>query len=360
MTYLVTSSDGTVLDARFDIDNNFIVFHSRGGSKGKSGKNTDYSKALLLLLERIEKAHLKVINAWLDSSTVQKIPLEQRQIIGHQDELLPPDAVLKLMATRMRKIGQVKGTNTLGGNSTKRIRLQVSQNLPQMALRSILGGILATSDSTSLNRLPVELLEQVRPEHVWDAVDKLLSGYAAHSFEQSTEFDLLTQEGLRLAPKAVFGVAAALALGFEVLPRHFTGGEGSPCFRRLRDSGFQIVKKGEPIPPLLTTISEFDQEWTEGKPKLVAHLSKERARGLSKAKKGQFKNFHKKLFCERCKLDPVVQYGTVDAEACIEVHHADVQVKDMSDQHRTTLESLQCLCANCHRLVHKLLKKNLV
>ena len=36
----------------------------------------------------------------------------------------------------------------------------------------------------------------------------------------------------------------------------------------------------------------------------------------------------------------------------IEVHHAEVSVAAMVEGHRTKLSDLQCLCANCHRLVH--------
>jgi hypothetical protein len=40
-------------------------------------------------------------------------------------------------------------------------------------------------------------------------------------------------------------------------------------------------------------------------------------------------------------------------EACIEIHHAKVQVSEMQSGHITSLEDLQCLCANCHRFIHR-------
>lgn len=206
-------------------------------------------------------------------------------------------------------------------------------------------------------RLPVEVLERVSPEHVWQAVQMLLEGYADHQFAASTDYDLIADNGARLPPKAVFGVAAKLALGFEVLPRHFTAGVTSASFRILTKAGYPIVPKGEAPRAAPPSLSEEDVEWTEGKTRLLAHLVKERARGLAPAKRSRFKREHGKLYCERCGLDPVDRYGTVHAEACIEVHHHDVQVQDMQADHRTTLESLQCLCANCHRLIHKLLRE---
>lgn len=147
-----------------------------------------------------------------------------------------------------------------------------------------------------------------------------------------------------------------MALGFEVLPKHFTAGEDSICFWTLRNSGFTIVKKEDAPPPRPPSLSHEDQEWTEGSPKLVTHLVRERATGLAQAKKSWFKREHGKLYCERCGLDPVAHFKTNYAEACIEIHHHEVHVSDMQEEHRTKLESVQCLCANCHRLVHKFLR----
>ncbi|ALE90966.1 hypothetical protein AOC04_03395 [Pseudomonas versuta] len=104
--------------------------------------------------------------------------------------------------------------------------------------------------------------------------------------------------------------------------------------------------------PALPTLHE-DRVWTEGQPRLVAHLRKERAPGLSIAKKAEFKKNHGRLYCERCKIDPVEAYGAENGEACIEVHHRTVQVAQMAAGHLTSLEDLQCLCANCHRVVHR-------
>lgn len=103
-------------------------------------------------------------------------------------------------------------------------------------------------------------------------------------------------------------------------------------------------------------MSKSDQKWAEERTKLVTHLVRERAKGLAQAKRSQFKRDHGKLSCECCKLDPVEVYDSVDGEARIEAHHDDVHVSDMSSGHKTRFDSLKCLCANCHRFVHKQLK----
>lgn len=206
-----------------------------------------------------------------------------------------------------------------------------------------------------IRRLPASELNKVRAEHIWQAVQLLLEGYDEHRFAGSVDYDVLADEGKRLPPKTVFGIAGKLALGFEVLPGHFTAGVSSPCFRIIEEAGYPIIAKNahEAEPQGL---SFEDQQWAEGKDKLVTHLKKERKRGAAQAKKSQFKQDFGKLFCEKCGLDPVEKYGTPDGESCIEVHHKDIQVQDMSPEHVTKLSSLQCLCANCHRLEHKFLR----
>ena len=114
------------------------------------------------------------------------------------------------------------------------------------------------------------------------------------------------------------------------------------------------VPKGDPVQDEEKEADiDVEDEQSEGKTVLVSHLRKERSKSLPRAKKAQFRRLHGKLSCERCGLDPVHHYSTKDAEACIEVHHAATQISEMQAGHKTRLEDLQCLCANCHRLVHR-------
>ena len=228
--------------------------------------------------------------------------------------------------------------------------------------RALLDATLAASLNgeglTRNGRLPVSVLERATPQHVWWAVQQLLAGTVQHGFDDSNDYDLITDDGERLPPKAVFGVALARALGRTIGPSHFTAGVGSPCFRLLEAAGYRIVDKDATVPADVEYIDDDGKpEWTEGARKLVTHMRRERGRGLARAKKADFRDRNGgRLYCERCSSDPVEAYGSEHGEACIEVHHATTLVSNMQEGAKTRLEDLQCLCANCHRLVHRLLR----
>lgn len=85
--------------------------------------------------------------------------------------------------------------------------------------------------------------ERVKRNHIRDAIRALKAGLENHPFAESTHYDVLLDSGRRLAPKAVFGVAARRALGLDLRPKHFRGGERTPCFRAIRAAGYKIVPK---------------------------------------------------------------------------------------------------------------------
>jgi hypothetical protein len=217
---------------------------------------------------------------------------------------------------------------------------------------------LSHAPMPAAGRLPAEQLRNITSEFIWQAVQDLLQGATVEGFGESTDYDLLA-DGVRLAPKQVLGLAGTAALGFQLKPSHFTAGKGSLCFELLQDAGFQIVPKGEELPDLELPIEPEERSWVEGHVKLVYHLHKERSTGLAQAKKEDFRKKHNgRLFCEECLLDPVQIWGPA-GEACIEVHHDEVHVADMKPGHLSSLEELKCLCANCHRVLHRKLRDQL-
>src|SRR5262245_10821363 len=63
------------------------------------------------------------------------------------------------------------------------------------------------SSSLGSRRLPASELRKVTPGYVFNAIRRLLAGFTAHRFGKSTDYDVLLEDGTRLAPKAVFGLA---------------------------------------------------------------------------------------------------------------------------------------------------------
>jgi 5-methylcytosine-specific restriction protein A len=348
---------GSQLDARFSVDQTNIILHSRGGTKGRRGAaNADYGKALLLVTRRLTQAAIPILGAWVDSATVQSRPLKDRAVLAESEGSLSPEQICSLMSARMKVVRDVPNPNAKGGNSTKRIRIATGFGGTSEDLAVLLGGMAVEGNARSMERLPAEVLRSVTPEHVFRAVQQFIERDEWNdSFGESTDYDLIADDGRRLPPKAVFGLALSMALdGAPIEPKHFTA--GGLCFTLLREAGYQVVKKGEISSAPDTEIS-IDKEWREGDIKLRSHLKRERAPGLANAKKAQYRRVHDgRLTCEQCGLDPVERYKTRDAEACIEVHHSAVQVSKMPTDHKTTLDDLQCLCANCHRLLHKRLR----
>ena len=352
--YKPVDNDGQLLDATFELEKSTLILHSRGGAKGKNARNPDYGKALKLLLERLYLATLPVSRAWVDSSRVQNLPIEDRLILSSIDQGLPPLEAFKQMSAAMKDVGRSSDAGS-HGNPTRRIRIELVNPLSPGELAVLLKAVTIAESPGPGQRLPASELEKVTPVHLSNAVQRLRAGYTDHGFGASTDYDILLEDSERLPPKAVFGVAASEALGFKVLPVHFTGGMGSTSFRLLKKAGFIPVPKEGSLDAVPLPTSNEDLEWSEGRKVLVMHLKLERASGLAQAKKADFRHEHGRLFCEHCEIEPEAVYGE-HGEACIEVHHNKVQIKDMSEQHVTVLSDLQCLCANCHRVEHQRLK----
>lgn len=358
MTYQILDDGGELMDAHYDAEQGSLVLHSRGGTKGSpKARNTQYAEALRLLLDRIHDSDLAISEVHVDSSRVQSIPLEERRILSTEEASRDPSELFTMLSSRMAAVGRDPNARGGRGNSNKRIRFDF-RGLPSVEqINSAVHGMRVRIDLRSLDRLPADQLNRVKPEHILRSVQRLRRGHTSDRFGPSTDYDVLTDSGERLPPKAVFGLAATESLGFEVLPRHFSGGEGTPCFNAIRQAGFEIVPKDEPSRSDDLPVDPEDRIWAEGRPWLVTHLRKERAQGLAPAKKSQFIAEHGSLFCEKCGLDPVEAYGSEIGNACIEVHHHAVQVSAMDAGHETALEDLQCLCANCHRVVHRQLRE---
>ena len=355
--FLVEAEDGQLLDACVELEPGSIVLQSRGGAKGTEGtRNQDYSRALRLILSRLDNSRRSITGAWVDSSRVQSLPLSERCILAASDLPIAPVKAFTLLGRRMESVGQAPSADPSKGNRSKRIRIALSGGSIGEIAATIHARPKATVPRSAL-RLPEADLAPVNAAHIWHAAETLLAGHEAHRFGESRDFDVIV-DGARLPPKALFGIAATKALGFPVGPEHFSSGAGKPAFDLLAAAGFPIVHKDGSLQTLdEIPVSQEDRDWVEGSPRLRLHLARERARGVAQAKKAAFVSEHGRLFCEHCGMDPVEVFEDPDGAACIEVHHDEVHVSEMKSGHRTRLADLKCLCANCHRYLHRLLKR---
>lgn len=336
---------GHPLDAKVEVEAASIVLHSRGGAFGKANlRNPDYRAALRLILDRLAAKKFAPSGIWLDSQVAQKWPESDRLVLGSAELGQPTSTLLKLIGQRAAAKGRPDGASGQG-NTTKRLRIGV----PGASAAQLLAVLVDAGPSHTL-RLPTRILRLVEPWMVDKAVEAVEAG-SKHAFGESTDYDVLAPSGARLSPKAVFGIALSEVIGRPAKPSDFSAGLGGPCFEIIENAGYPIVAKGEVVKPADSDADE-ERSWAEGKPKRMQHLRRERAPALSKAKKKQFIRKHGHLFCERCKLIPSKTLGP-HGDACIEVHHHAVAVGKMKDGTRTRLEDLKCLCANCHRIVHR-------
>lgn len=226
----------------------------------------------------------------------------------------------------------------------------------------MIGRTAAESSAPKKERLTRAQLRQVLPIHVRQAVDRLLAGEDASNFSDSRDYDVMAATGERLAPKKVFGLAVEQALGIEAFPWHFSAGWSQPCFEIILEAGFAIVAKGEqgaaPDNSLVApTTEQEEQGWAEGSLRFAEHLRTERKRSrqASAAKRTQVRSQNGgRLACENpgCIADWYAVFPLAHAEAVFEIHHR-ILVSEMSDDHRTSVEDLMCLCASCHRAEHR-------
>ncbi|MFS2178343.1 hypothetical protein ACCC98_20730 [Rhizobium pisi] len=348
---ILVTDDGAQLDAKVELHDLGLILHSRSGKD----RNPDYRAALEMLLSRLDGAQI-AYRIYLDSLPVQGIELSERELAF--DRMSP-------VATRFNELVRAMNEGSDSHGAWRRLLIETPGTTP-VRLRETIEG------KGSIVRLPATELRRVTTAHIRNAVQKLLDGGDAPNFAPSRDYDALTDTGIPLAPKKVFGLALEEALGIEAYPGHFSAGWGQVCFELLQEAGLWIVPKNEgaarpkrdPKQIQLELAdyvpTEEERSWIEGNPKIVSHLKRERAPGLAKEKRDAFMAEHKRLFCEDCKFDPMEKYGPEAGSACIEVHHHRTHVANMEPGHKTSMDDLKCLCANCHRVLHRKLALGLM
>lgn len=101
---------------------------------------------------------------------------------------------------------------------------------------------------------------------------------------------------------------------------------------------------------------DLEDEFIEGKRIEKKHISRERNSALVKAKKSYVLAENGKLSCEICRFDFAEVYGELGSEF-IECHHL-IPLSKLNKSVKTKLSDLSLICPNCHRMVHRHIKKD--
>ncbi len=92
-------------------------------------------------------------------------------------------------------------------------------------------------------------LRAITRQHVETAAAEIDAGRGAAAFGPSRDYDASVR-GKRYPPKQLVGTAARLAIGRELAPNEFDGGNGPVGANRVLEAlGFQILPKGDDSPP---------------------------------------------------------------------------------------------------------------
>jgi predicted HNH restriction endonuclease len=101
-----------------------------------------------------------------------------------------------------------------------------------------------------------------------------------------------------------------------------------------------------PLEPL-----DEDDAFPEGREVLVTHRMRERNPLVVRHKKVSVLEAQGRLACEACGFDFEVDYG-VHGAGYIECHHT-LPISKYADGQTTTVDDLVLVCANCHRVLHR-------
>lgn len=185
-------------------------------------------------------------------------------------------------------------------------------------------------------------------EDVLGAIDWFRNNGYPPTFKDSTDYDVL-HDGVRYPPKVLASLAARRLRGRLMFSGEFRGGLGTPCFRLLKDAGFQIVPKAERGADLSPSPDGVDDPagYPEGTLRpawMNVHERNPAARAACVA--------HFGCYCQVCGFDFERVYGGVGA-GFIHVHHL-VPLSQIDEEYEVDPEAdLRPVCPNCHAMVHR-------
>lgn len=125
--------DGTEVDASFELHDWGagwdLIALARGGKKGTpAARNTEYAEGLELVISRLAALEARIIDALLDSETVNRLPRDDRRLQLPLPIQLRPSLESRPLALTigqaLAKVARVPGAGS-GGNPTRRLLLAI-------------------------------------------------------------------------------------------------------------------------------------------------------------------------------------------------------------------------------------------
>ena len=198
--FKIRTATGQALDAKVEVLSGQIIVHSRSGA-GANARNPDYRPALETILERLATRDIKP-DVYLHSRPAQKKPVSERLIAKGSRLTGPVSEQFKFLVRAMNA-----GTDSHG--AWRRILLEVpgqsTEDLAKILSASSVSATVANNSpnlsAPSLERSAAEEQRRATTAHIGAAVAELLDGHEMPQFAHSRDYDLVTRNGERLAPK---------------------------------------------------------------------------------------------------------------------------------------------------------------
>ena len=157
---------------------------------------------------------------------------------------------------------------------------------------------------------------------------------------------------LRLDPQYTARGRKGLQRGAKAEEEVWTEFAGDPA-RCQQIAGAIIASLDDPDTEVAWTSPDVDEgeDAPEGRLLTRMHVARERNRKLVKQKLTQSLGKHGKLTCEVCQFDFAAFYGS-RGDGFLECHHTK-PLASLAPGHRTQVNDLALVCANCHRMIYR-------
>jgi len=199
----------------------------------------------------------------------------------------------------------------------------------------------------------VQIPAEISDSHILSALEEIRSGRHRVPLIRESKKYVVRKDGKNYPPKYVICLANTFLSG-ELLPNEFHGGPEANNFLIRR--GFDIFDTSvNPHRKLnLQAVGEDPLNiFQEGGQRALfkKHVMIERNPRLAKAAKDRRIAKCGKLDCDACDFSFAETYGDIGA-GFIEAHHI-VPLSELRGERKNRVEDVALLCANCHRMIHR-------